>query len=68
MKVSEYGQMILHNYNLSNLIKFQLFVVLRIFILQIFRRTGLKSNRAAIFYRNMNLLSQFIRLLKPCRH
>ena len=60
MAVSEYGQVILHNYKLSYLIKFQLFAVLRIFILEIFRRTGLTSNRAAIFYRNMNLLSQLL--------
>ena len=68
MAVSEYGQVILHNYNLNNLIKFRLFIVLRIFILQIFRSTGLKSIREAILYPNMNLLSQFIRNVKAFRH
>ena len=68
MAVSEYGQVILHNYKLSYLIKFRLFVVLRIFILQIFRSSGFIFIRAAILYRNMNLLSQFIAILKAFRH
>ena len=48
MAVSEYGQVILHNYKLSYLIKFWLFAVLRIFILQIFRSSCFIFIRAAI--------------------